>query len=609
MPISYTPIATKLAKANFLSNSMFTSRTGNNWDNWTYTNPAGGMSTPGYENFYTRGVCVKSSCPSSGTKTDSYITYSSFVLIHTAETYQYLVRYMHSSQCKSSYADLLYYNVSQVACSTAYHRAPLSSSDSWTESRFRIWNHTAPSSMRLSATTSFSFRLPSDCKYVKPRIYYRYSTTQSSIFLLDSVKLSNYYKGDIFSSALSDRVAVILQDNLMFPDTNYCGAHIKFLGNVNDTPRGVTGTMVGTANYFSSAYFSRFSTSIMYAGQSKNFIKNGHFSSSLAKGTANWAKNTLAIFATARGVNIFGNRSLKIGATSTSQYTSQSVSISGDLLKTFSFYAKNGISDGLSVEGYLSGVRQFYQSQNFSTSNWERMIFICSTVDSVRIYPYSSLLYSNNYCFIQGVQFENSPQSGSDITPYDIEHINGNQTRTKSYTQYSASLIDKNHGTMEFWIRPQNSYITNYFQILDWKSVADLWILAYRSVNDPDTIIAGKFAWLYWDPIVDPFMSQILSTVFSYKPNEQIHIAITWDKNYGELYVNGIKSPDYQPYGLNQSKEISFPSDSVTTFRIGSTNYSQDSLNGYMDEFRIEKTRYNHAQIYRDYLAAKRNVT
>ena len=159
MPISYTPIATKLAKANFLSNSMFTSRTGNNWNNWAYTNPTGGMSTPGYENFYTRGVCVKSSCPSSGTKTDSYITYSNFVLIHTAETYQYLVRYMHSSQCKSSYADLLYYNVSQVACSTAYHRAPLSSSDSWTESRFRIWNHTAPSSMRLSATTSFSFRL------------------------------------------------------------------------------------------------------------------------------------------------------------------------------------------------------------------------------------------------------------------------------------------------------------------------------------------------------------------------------------------------------------------------------------------------------------------
>ena len=457
-----------------------------------------------------------------------------------------------------------------------------------------IWTHSAPSYLRdTGKATSHSFKLPSDAVYLKPKFYFYKSTSSGSKTNLDFIQICKRNGNQkLLNSTNHPRVALLTKENIQVPDTRFCKVHVKFNGNINDATRSINGTQLGVAYYRSSAYFAKFATALQCNQATRNYIRNGHFSSSVSKGTSNWTNSNLYIFATSHTC-LFGTRSLKIGATSTSQYFYQTMpaTLSGATQKRFSFYSLRGQSTGVKILGTLSGVTAFSYSQLYNTSTWQRMLFKVATADTIRVYPNIGTPSSGNHIFVQGFQWENLK-----YTPYNANNINGVDTRALSNPYYDFSLLSSASGTIALWFSPQvysgeyNSHSTHNSQ-------------NYCLFSNNESVGSFNQFKVFWNQASSRFSfvtensltvetNTISSTVLSYRPNDKIHLCASWDHSYMELYINGVPS-------ASGGKRRYWPSGSTDLY-IGDGNIN---CNGLIDDLKIEACRYGPLQVDRDFKA------
>jgi len=223
----------------------------------------------------------------------------------------------------------------------------------------------------------------------------------------------------------------------------------------------------------------------------------------------------------------------------------------------------------------------------------------------LHIFPYYDHVVEGNAVYLDGIQVESTSWAFLNVTPYDTEHINGVQRRTRSYVEYSSGLLDTSHGTLEMWVRPQ-TYSTSgvHVTLFEWGDLSALngWsvgmagdnIMAWTQVNDP---LANSYRTL-----------KLGSVEFS--PNDQLHLVLTWDHDYCEMYFNGRKSTAmYHGLGVGVLGEnnVIFPN-LQSTMRFGaftSPSYQFDSFDGYLDMIKIESCKYNQIHVTQDYKAQR----
>lgn len=600
-PYSYDVSDIYLLSPNKITNPMFTNTSASNtFKMWTKS-PNSSTVKADRNAFYTAGVSVTGSSKASGTlKQTAYIEYSGVVNVNSGVPHEIMLAYKHSSNAKTALVEMQYYTSDGVTpASTASQYYLLDSSMTWRTVTIPIFMHDSLNDLRKSTkSTSHSFKMPSNAVYVKPRLYFYKNTSSACKTNFDFVQISKRGGPKLLNSTNHARVALITKEYIQVPDTRFCKAHIKLNNSIDDSVRSITGTQLGTAVYRSSAYFARFATCLQMNSQTRNYIRNGHFSSSTFKGTSNWSNSNLVIFATAHTC-LFGTRSLKIGASSTSQYAYQTMpaTLTGSIRKKLSFYSLRGQSDGVRVLGTLSGVTSFSYSQLYHTSNWQRMMFKVATSDTIKIYPTISTPSTGNHIYLSGIQFENNT-----YTPYNTQHINGVNTRTRSGIYYNFDLLSSSRGTIAFWFIPQ-MYSNNYNNHSTHNSQNYPLISNGAGSGSFDRFSvffnqsSARFSFTTESSIsVDS--NTISSTVMSYKPNDKIHIVATWDANYMELYVNGVPS-------ASANKKRYWPDILSYTDLYFGIDSNSVSCNGYIDDIKIEQCIYGPLQVDKDYKAER----
>lgn len=609
---NYTPAGTQLVKANLITNNVFTSTTGpNTWTGWTVTRSDTDSASvyPYHGSFYTEGVSVFSSVTPDDTDYDVYMTHNSKISVSTANRYQIMLTYKTGSVSTSvSGLQLKYFDGGQVPCSTAYQITPVLSTRNWTTLKIPIYGRNDDVSSAIDRVTAYAFKLPSDCAYIQPVMYFHYDTSTPSRFYMDSMKLGIWDKYDIFSTAASDRVLVKLSENLISSDTPYCDFFCHYNNTVNDTIRSVNGTLEGSGTvYYNNELFSDFGTSLCLNAPFVNDIKNGHFS----QNWTHWGTNKISA-TLSTSTYLFGATSARITSIDAEGYISQSVSLVNDSAKGFAFYVKPIQGDGVRVVGMLSGATQFDYSQHYSTTGWQRMLFSITSVDALQVYPYysTSTFRKDNGFYLDGVLLHHTTMDKHFATfpPYCTDHIDGTTVKEATYVAYNDTLIDTAQGTIEIWARPQGGWQDNttlnqtHITLFTWIHTSvgynEYWIVGNDNSNwfwlMSDDVAGARLKWFYATP--HP----------KYEPGDLVHVVCTWADGHAQFYFNGVKHTSAKDnVGDATSDAVYMPHHSALPhLRVGYfMQEPSDSLYGYLDAFRIESCHYSEERVLRNYKA------